>query len=38
MITDQRMASGGLPSFWLLVDKANQLVQTIATPDRKSVV
>lgn len=33
MITDQRMAtSGGLPSFWMLVDKANRLVQTIANP------
>ncbi len=33
MITDQHMTTeSGLPSFWLLVDKANQLVQTIATP------
>ncbi|MDD1529526.1 hypothetical protein C7U92_20925 [Bradyrhizobium sp. WBOS7] len=33
MITDQRMATGGgLPSPWLLVDKANQLVQAIAVP------
>src|SRR5690349_1216652 len=31
MITDQRMTtSGSLPSLGLLVDKANQLVQTIA--------
>ncbi|MCK1384425.1 DoxX family protein [Bradyrhizobium sp. 21] len=31
MITDQRLATGGsLPSLALLVDKANQLVQTIA--------
>ena len=33
MITDQRMATGGgLPSPGLLIDKANQLVQTIAAP------
>jgi putative oxidoreductase len=33
MITDQRMqAGGGLPSLGLLVDKANHLVQTIASP------
>jgi len=33
MITDQRMTtSGSLPSLGLLVDKANQLVQTIAAP------
>ncbi|WGD50770.1 DoxX family protein [Bradyrhizobium sp. CB1650] len=33
MITDQRMATGGhLPSVGLLVDKANQLVQTLAAP------
>jgi len=39
MITDQRMATGGgLPSFWLLVDKANQLVQTIATPSLVQLV
>jgi len=32
MITDQRMqAGGGLPSLGLLVDKANHLVQTIAS-------
>ena len=39
MITDQRMASGGsLPSLGLLVDKANQLVQTIATPSLVQLV
>jgi putative oxidoreductase len=32
MITDQRMASGGLPSPWLLIDRANHLIQTLATP------
>ncbi|HZX82942.1 DoxX family protein [Bradyrhizobium symbiodeficiens] len=33
MITDQRMTAGsGLPSPWLLVDKANRLVQILATP------
>ena len=32
MITDQRMATGGLPSPWLLIDRANRLVQPIATP------
>jgi putative oxidoreductase len=39
MITDQRMtASGGLPSSGQLVDKANQLVQTIATPSLVQLV
>lgn len=39
MITDQRMAtSGGLPSFWMLVDKANKLVQTIAIPSLVQLV
>ena len=39
MITDQRMASsGGLPSLWMLVDKANQLVQMIATPSLVQLV
>lgn len=39
MITDQRMAtSGGLPAFWMLVDKANKLVQTIATPSLVQLV
>ncbi|TQF33364.1 DoxX family protein [Bradyrhizobium sp. UNPA324] len=39
MITDQRMApGGGLPSLWLLVDKVNQLVQTIATPSLVQLV
>ncbi|MCS3764920.1 putative oxidoreductase [Bradyrhizobium centrosematis] len=32
MITDQRMASGDLPSPWLLIDRANHLIQTLATP------
>lgn len=39
MITEQRMAtSGGLPSFWMLVDKANKLVQTIAIPSLVQLV
>jgi putative oxidoreductase len=39
MITDQRMAtSGSLPSLGLLVDKANQLVQTIASPSLVQLV
>ena len=33
MITDQPMTTAnGLPSPWLLIDRANRLVQTIATP------
>ena len=32
MITDQRMESGGMPSPWLLIDRANHLIQTLATP------
>ena len=32
MITDQRMASGGMPSPWLLIDRANHLIQTLAIP------
>jgi len=39
MITDQRMTtSGSLPSLGLLVDKANQLVQTIAAPSLVQLV
>lgn len=39
MITEQRMAtSGGLPSFWMIVDKANKLVQTIAIPSLVQLV
>ncbi|WFU26407.1 DoxX family protein [Bradyrhizobium sp. CB1717] len=39
MITDQRMpASGSLQPLGLLVDKANQLVQTLATPSLVQLV
>lgn len=39
MITDQRLQAGsGLPSLGLLVDKANYLVQTIATPSLVQLV
>lgn len=39
MITDQRLQAGsGLPSLGLLVDKANHLVQTIATPSLVQLV
>ena len=39
MITDQRMTtSGSLPSLGLLVDRANQLVQTIAAPSLVQLV
>ncbi|MBR0858950.1 DoxX family protein [Bradyrhizobium liaoningense] len=39
MITDQRMATGGAPpSLGLLIDKANLLVQTIATPSLVQLV
>ncbi|MHC2621895.1 putative oxidoreductase [Bradyrhizobium huanghuaihaiense] len=39
MITDQRMpANGSLPPLGLLVDKANQLVQTLATPSLVQLV
>ncbi|MBR0711643.1 DoxX family protein [Bradyrhizobium liaoningense] len=39
MITDQRMpASGSLPPLGLLIDKANQLVQTLAAPSLVQLV
>lgn len=39
MITDQRLQAGsGLPSLGLLVDKANHLVRTIATPSLVQLV
>lgn len=39
MITDQHMTTeSGLPSPWLLVDRANRLVQMIATPSLVQLV
>ena len=33
MISDQRLAAGdGVQPLWLLVDKANRLLQAVATP------
>ena len=32
MITDQRLAAGGMPTLGLLIEKADHLVQTIASP------
>ncbi|MHC4044620.1 DoxX family protein [Bradyrhizobium sp. 23AC] len=39
MITDQHMTTeSGLPSPWLLVDRANRLIQTLATPSLVQLV
>ena len=39
MITDQPMTTdSGLPSPWLLIDRANRLIQTLATPSLVQLV